>query len=574
MNSIMVGQANEARDLGIDVSEIGCDCQKVGESDDRFFDSDADESELAEVGLNLNPFKAISSAVKTVKGVPVLGLPLKAADSVLHSKYVGTLQKLFENPIVSTALGPVAIPNVLLLAAAKEGPKGLLRVANKELHNPVRQAAVAALAVVFPPLAPAAVCYAGAAKIVDASRSKNKVEAIKAAAQIAATIALSKTGNADAIKGLDYIKKAKAIADKMPPVSDLTNLSHGRVEVCGAKSDEHRGVWFKTHVYREGRYLCATMYSVNNANAEVFNFKVDMVPLLKRISSYHKKLHGTAPSVSGFGDQMNVVAEKLGRAKLAQQAFAVSSQLTAKATCHAQTPNVPVSNAVLATYAAARAGVDAVDKNAKLKSAMEAVGNNIHRLIETKKSLSAMAPAQRATALQNPTVRKAIIKGIGSKFALASFIKSGGPELAKKTRRNAIIASSQFSKLAAKAKAGDPNAKKMAKVISIAAHARAKTQQAVATSTPGSHAGLVINAQGKVRRNPKGFVKRTPRAGERAEVMVKARGGVETGVFEHVSGASATTLRKRLKRIRHMAVVNGDDAPGSEMGCSSPLALR
>jgi hypothetical protein len=486
-----------------------------------------------------------------------------AANTLLKSGGINALQKVLANPTVRTAAGTVAIPGPLLLAVVRGGPKAAVEVAMNTLKDPHKSEAVRAAALMFSATTPPAVMYREVGKVVDALRSKDAQSAVKAAAQIAATEALAKSGSPEAIKAMDLINKAKDIAKRLPSASDLTNLTHGRVEVCGAKSEESRGVWLKSHIYRDGQFLCMTVYSVANADAEVFNFRLDLAPIMKKVVVMHKRMHGTSPVVGiGFGDVMNATAVKLGRAKLAQKAFSVSSHLAAKAACNVQTPNVPVSNAVLATYAAARAGVDAVDKNAKLKRAMESVGSNVAKLIAVKKHLASLSDAGRLAALKDPTIRAAILSGIGSKIALAKFVKSDGPKMARATRRNALIASRQFSTLAEKVKAGDPNAKKMAMVVSVAAKARAKTQQTVEQGTHGSHAGFVITAQGKVRRNPKGFVKRTPKEGERSEVLVRPHSAIETGVFDHVSGASghyATRLRNRLEKIRKLAVINGVD---------------
>jgi hypothetical protein len=171
----------------------------------------------------------ISKGVKAVKKVPVLGLPLKAADKVLHSGAAAVLQKVLENPVISTAFGPVTISYEMALAGAKDGPAGLTRIAKLELKNPVRQAAMKAAAVVFPPLAPAAASYAAAAKVVDLTKSKNPAEALKAAAQIAATQALADNGDPGAIKGLEFINKAKSAMSNSPLSSAkaLITAAHG-----------------------------------------------------------------------------------------------------------------------------------------------------------------------------------------------------------------------------------------------------------------------------------------------------------------------------------------------------------
>lgn len=574
-DSVMAGQLAEAADLGLDPSEVGCSCQKVSGDDTEsdFWDTTGDEEDLFLIE-GFNPFKSIGRLTKkvtrAVKSVPVLGAPFKAADSVLHSTVVRKLQHTLANPWISTAFGPVAITGNLLLSTAKEGPEGALRVAKDELKNPVRQAAIKAVAVVFPPAAPAAAMYEAANRVVQAVDHKDPAEAVKAVAQIAATQALAETGDADAIKGLDMLKKAKAAYDKLPKLPSTPTLIP-RTEVCGAKSEEGRGVWLKTHTYMDGPYMCMTIYSVANADTEVVNLKVDMRPIIKQVAQYHKMLHaaqGKPAHVGGLFDSLQKVATNLGRAKLAQQAFTATQTIAAKARCQVQTPKVPVSDLALTAYAAARKGVDAVDMNAKLKQGMEEAATHVSNYIDLKNRMKKLAPPAKAAMLKDPSVRQTILKGIGAKFSIANFVKQGGTERAKAIRANATQAAKQFAHLSASLQSPDPkvrsDAQTMAKVVSIAAKTRAKTQQTVQKHQAGQ-AGLVFDSKGRKLHRGLRFHKSTPKKGQATQVFVPEKGPIQTGVFQKVAGASHSAytnrLRNRLKKIHQLAIISGVSVP-------------
>ena len=571
-DSVMAGQLAEAADLGLNPSEVGCDCQKVGgDTESDFWDTTGDEEDLLLIE-GFNPFKSIGRLTKKVtraiKKVPVLGAPLKAADHVLHGKVVGILQKVLSNPVVSTIWGPIVVPAHLVLATAKEGPQGALRVAKEELNNPVRQAAVKAIAVVFPPALPAAAALETANRVVHALHGKDAGEVAKSVAQVAVTEAMAQAGHPEAIKGMEYLKQAKKMYDALPKDA-LTPSLAPRTEVCGAKSDEGRGVWLKTHTYMEGPYMCMTIYSVANADAEVVNLKVDMRPILKQVAEYHKLLHAHgAPQVSGLFDSLQKAATTLGRAKLAQQAFVATQGIAAKARCQVQTPRVPVSDLALTAYAAARKGVDAVDTNAKLKQSMEQAATHVSNYIDLKKKLFAMKPPIRAAALKDPSVRQTILKGIGAKFSIANFIKLGGTARAKVIRANATQAAKQFANLSAAMQSSDPrvraDAKTMAKVVTIAAKTRAKTQQTVQRHQAGQ-AGLVFDSKGRKLHKGMRFHKSTPKKGQATQVFVPEKGPIQTGVFQKVAGAThsryTARLRNRLQKIHKLAVISGMSVP-------------
>lgn len=501
--------------------DIGCNCDQVGFS-------------------LPNPIKAVKKAaggvVRSVKRIPVAKKAINAANKTLLRPLGDTVQKLVNNPIVTTIAAPIALPIGFTMAAAKNGPKGALAYARQELKNPVRGMVIKAAAVVFPPMAPAAVALEATNRVLDAVDSKDPAAVAKATAQIAATYALGEIGDPGALKAIQYFKQAKAMRANIPK-GPLTPAGHPRVAVCGARSEEARGVWLKVHFYMDGPFMKATVYTVTGGDAEVFNLKVDTRPIAAKVAKYHQALHKNEAVVSGtMFENLSKVVKKVGRGKLTNQVFTVSKGLATKAKCKAMTPNMPVSDVALAAFASARKGVDAVDANAKMQKALKTTAANLKGFIAVKNVLGKMTKDQKVKAMKNPTVKSAVVKGIGAKFAAARFVKAGGPAKAKTLQKNAMTAAKNFAVLSRATKSANPavkaEAKTMAKVVSIAAKARQKTKN-VTDNSKGGMPGLVLDTRGRLRKGK--FTRRTPGKGELTQVML-ARGGVQTGIFDKVSG--------------------------------------
>lgn len=459
-----------------------------------------------------------------------------------------TLAKVMQNPIVDTLYGQVTVPANIALGFAKGGPKGALAAAKKELRNPVRRAAVSALGTIFPPAAPAAVALNAANVLLDAAESKDPVAAAKAVMQLAAISAGSQGGDLHLKEVSDVVQKAKAARD-MIPKSAAPALASARTLVCGAKGEDQKGIWFKLNVRREGSRMVATLYSVAAGNAEISNFSIDLRPLARFASTLHARMHSggrltkagqraalRGESVSGLFDGLQATVQKLGRAKLQSMASEKTNLIAKKAGCIAQKPPAPVSDAALASYAAARSGVEAVDNVARVERAVAGSTSALKKYAAVKGVLSGMSVAQKAAALKRPEVQKAVIDGVAAKGTLASFATSGGPQKLAAMRAKAALAKRAFRNIRAKAEAGDPDAKKMAAVVSVAAKARADIQSSAAESK-GGLPGLVIGPNGKLRRGR--FKKRAPRTGEGTSLILTKQ-GLQAGVFDSVSGLAET----------------------------------
>lgn len=500
------------------------------------------------VGFSLNPAKALRSISRAAKTV-VRKAKNTAAAIPGVSPAVKTLAKVMQNPVVSTIYGPITVPGNLALGFAKNGPKGALDAAKMELRNPVRRAAVSALGTIFPPAAPAAVALNASNVLLDAYESKDPVAAAKAAAQLASIAAGSQAGDPHMKEIASVIDKVKT-ARNMIPKSAAPVLANARALVCGAKGEDSRGAWFKLNIRREGNRLVATLYSAAGGNAEVSSFSVDVRPFLRMASVMHARMHDgdrltkagqhavldPAPSgtVSGMLDSVRSIAEKLGTAKLKSIAAQKSNSIAQRAGCKVEKPPAPVSDAALATYAAARAGVEAVDNLKRVQGAVAGSTAALRKYSAVKKVLMAMPPEKRALALKKPEVRKAVIDGVAAKGTISTFVSAGGPGKMAEIRQRALVAQAAFKNVQAKARAGDPDAKKVAAVVSVAARARADVQNSAARSK-GGLPGLVIGPNGRLYRGR--FNKRAPNAGEGTS-LIMTKQGLQAGVFDSVSGGN------------------------------------
>lgn len=522
----------------------------------------------SEVGLDLNPVhlvkKVTKGAAKMASKIPGVSLATTAAHNVLRSAPLEAMHDIVKNPIVSTVLGNVAVPTNLALAALKGGPQGALNAAKQELRNPVRAAAVSAASLIFPPLAPAAAGLVAANRVLDASEKGSPAEKAKAIAQIAATYALAESGNVGAQKGVEFLNQAKKIR---PPAGLAPALDNPRLEVCGAKAEESKGVWMKLHFFREGTHLCAVLYSVAGGEAEVSRFSVNLVPIIAYVKKLHDRLHGN--TVGAMPNVMKV-ATKMATSKLKSAATATSRKVAVSAKCSAMQPPIPVSNESLALFSAAKKGVEVIEQQKKLDGALRGTAESLKRYSTLKDALDKMSPDAKAAALRDPNVKKAIIDGVGAKIAAAKFISSGGPAKAKALRAKADLARSKFDEIARNTKSTNPtvstNAKKMARVVAISAKAREKVKNA-ALNSKGGAPGIVVGPRGRLIRGK--FSRRTPKSGEVSQVIL-TKLGLEKGIFEKVSGydlvghqksALADRYRRRLAAIRKLARVGAGTNP-------------
>ena len=67
----------------------------------------------------------------------------------------------------------------------------------------------------------------------------------------------------------------------------------GCVVGAEAQVEEASGVWVKTRFYREGNFLCATVYSVASGNPKVVELRVDLRPIARAVMRAHSTFHAS-----------------------------------------------------------------------------------------------------------------------------------------------------------------------------------------------------------------------------------------------------------------------------------------
>ena len=158
--------------------------------------------------------KQVSSAVTGKKGLlgkqgPIVLLAKGKVKKAVKATGAA-VQKITKNPLIQATYPPAMIPAHLISAAAAKGPKGALAAAKQYAQNPVIKAELAAVAVVFPPVAPASAAGIAAmeatSRIVNGINSKDPKKIASAVIQVAATQAMAKAGSKEAARALNLMK--------------------------------------------------------------------------------------------------------------------------------------------------------------------------------------------------------------------------------------------------------------------------------------------------------------------------------------------------------------------------------
>lgn len=198
--------------------------------------------------------------------------------------------------------------------------------------------------------------------------------------------------------------------------------------VVGAEAlGEAAGVWVKTHFYRQGHFLCATVYAVAAGNPRVVELRVDLRPILRSLVRAHAVEHSrdalrssSSGKVVGWSlgkmwKKAKSAAKAIGRSKLVKGVVSVTKAVAkgAKAVVKSKIMGsvlgvaavFPLTAAIaapaLGAYAAANAAIGSVEKGAKVvKVAANAVSSlgRAKRLSAAVKSRSASANAAVKTA--------------------------------------------------------------------------------------------------------------------------------------------------------------------------------
>ncbi len=347
------------------------------------------------------------------------------------------------------------------------------------------------------------------------------------------------------------------------------------------------GFWMKSHFYREGNLLHVVTYSCIAGNPEVFRMSVDIRPIVAAVVKAHNRLHSSKVSgedvhsalmvgfsFSDLGKPFASVAKsaanmvnKVGKSKLISQVgSAVKSVLKNKVTgavlATAAIAFPPIGAPAIAAYAAANASLMAIDQ-AKGAVAM------------AKKVVSKATDPRTAAMLKGELTKWAgstISNAVANKIKLPSGLKPLAQAM-KIAKDRAEQAKKVLSVIASKAKAGDVEAAKMARIVNLA-HNNRKSLVAIRKSTASNMSRL--KGRAPVPSNLNGF----------PALLVSRSGRIVPGRYVEKAGADQSVILRggKVLRGRFAAVSGVSDMIGGcnisgamedfgSIGCANPTML-
>ena len=183
------------------------------------------------------------------------------------------------------------------------------------------------------------------------------------------------------------------------------------------------GVWFKTHVYREGRFLKADVFLVVAGHAKKFTVGIDMARVARAVKEYHDKtLHGHLDGgkndglsrvsgdciggdcdciggdcIGGWFSSIAKVVKKVTRSKLVTAIShsiksVVKSKVTGSLAGALAVAFPPVGVPAAAAYAGANAALAAVERGNEVRRAAA----NLVRRAKASGKPAVLAPETRA----------------------------------------------------------------------------------------------------------------------------------------------------------------------------------
>lgn len=355
-----------------------------------------------------------------------------------------------------------------------------------------------------------------------------------------------------------------------------------------------QGFWLKSHFYREGHLLHVVTYSCIAGDPEIFRFSVDLRPIIAAVVKGHNQLHQTKVSgedvsdaligfsfsipnplkaissaasgavkavknpvraVSSVANSAAKIVSKVGKAKLVSQVgaavkSAVKSKVTGAILAGAAIAFPPVGAPAVAAYAAANAALASIDL-----------------------AKGAMATAKKVVDTATDPKTRAMLKGELTKWAGATLQKAVadkipipkglGPlaQAMKITKDKAAQAKKLLGQTAAAAKAGNVEAQKLARVVTLAKNARDQL-----SAVKNSAGRAKVKGKAPVSSQLNGF----------PAVLVRSDGRIIPGRYIERAGApKAVALRGRQVLRGSFAAVSGDDIFGAEsfgsIGCANPF---
>jgi hypothetical protein len=211
--------------------------------------------------------------------------------------------------------------------------------------------------------------------------------------------------------------------------------------VVGAEAlAEQPGIWVKTHFYRDGNFLCATVYSVAAGEPKVVELRVDLRPIARAVLRAHSALHAREATHAAVRGQPLVgwslkkmwkgvkkVAQKVGRLKLVKGVVGVTKaighgvKVVAKSKVFGAVLAVasvfpltaPFAAPALGAYVAANAAVKGVELGSKVVKVAASAASTISRAAHLTKSVKAATSAtsslvKNAGATMAPALRASL----------------------------------------------------------------------------------------------------------------------------------------------------------------------
>ncbi len=358
------------------------------------------------------------------------------------------------------------------------------------------------------------------------------------------------------------------------------------------------GVWVKTRFYREGNFLCATVYSVAAGEPKIIELRVDLRPIARAIMAGHAALHqkqvvessvrGTPMvgwSLGKMWKKAKSTAKKIGRTKLVKGVVKVSKAVAkgAKTVIKSKITGgiltalsvfpltAPFGAAALGAYAAANAAISGVEAGKKAAKTARAAASTIKAGINLAQKVSS---TQKATA--------AVVKTAGASMSTAqkkaAVARTQAAGKLKLTAQGQAAISSKLAQV--------PAAQRAAAAKSVAAKlktlATLRSRAALAKSLPATAGGAVVaTTQLQLRAAPAmAKAAATAKTFQNAAVQkrmleIQARGETATSLLQGVadraqtgeldaqkSAAIVNLVARNRARIQAMSQANAGGLPG------------
>lgn len=268
------------------------------------------------------------------------------------------------------------------------------------------------------------------------------------------------------------------------------------------------GVWVRTHIFRDGDWLKAVVYTTVGGQAEILNFSVYLPPIIKAVKAAHVAMHLKQNGNTKVGwfpasivKSVAKAATNIAKGKLVKSIGSglkavVRSKITGAITGVVAVAFPAVGLPAAAALIAANKTFDVIDSAKKVKA-----------------SLAALAPMAGAAvaALDHPdgplaTAVKSLPAKVAMKFPIA-VPQNAGPAITAALQahpewRQALALSAKAKvnvrQLTTAARGGNAQAKAGVKILAIAHRARVTPKGSPAPDKPGTFRAVLIDKRGTI----------------------------------------------------------------------------